>query len=946
MLTAAIGLSQASTAHTLIEILHQQLRRKNPTLAWECYMDLSSKSLLGYISSEQYKNLIRLFGHLLGKSNSLEYVLTLIEDMQKMGWEIETKQKLLVLRLLAGRGKMKEMHNLLSDLDRSISKTDPDAHKSYNIVLAAYHEHSVLLGRQEAARFSLAALSMLEKKGLVPPSSTAYIFMDVIRLCTDDAEIVDLVWNFFETKADESWGVFYKGLILFFSAAGRPDYGLLINDRMKMLNIPRDTRVMTALIHKVGRGGNIPKAMELLEEMKDCGIEPNVVTLNALVDIHVHKHPTPDIIGAFECYGKLTASGIQPNTITYDTLIDMFARKGDGERIKELFTEMTTVGLRPSQHTFSSLIKCFMVNKDYSYALKVLHIMSETKENTPPSTAVFNLLINSFIGERDIVTATALLTMMKKSNVKTDLASYTPFMMYYANKGEVKDCLAVAEIINKRNLQPDPHTLTILLKAYAVAYDIEGTEEMYRQFKKRWRPNIYVFNTLMYAYVIKDDLDMVLNTYKSMLQTNVKMSIESFGLLMYSYSRRGEPEAMEALMNTMKFHDLQPSLVCWNLLLQAYFTNEEPEKAKEVMNRMAKEGISHNHAILGTFVNGLVKSDNFDTAKSVVDSAIERAQQSTPTSSTHLVDLTFMSDAAYTDSIPLTIEDMLSSTTPTHKNSLTPHLFTPLISGYIAQKRIEEAKGVYRQMCSLGVLPSIKTYISVMRIYLEAEDHNRLEILWNALLSQSNSEPALSSQPTCELDLDPALGPVYIPTLGNKRVLSHSDEEDALHSLLVSDPSEILVDERQWVPRFALSIYMKSLLLQNRTQEIDTLWKEFDAKGYLFDVHNWNTYVISLIQSKRFKEACQITKNRVLEASEEMIKSSKRKRELYRHGSTRLFNTTYHAFAEVFQIPISESINTEAYRRSIEERIKNYMGDPEPTFQELSEGETKTFQHD
>ncbi|KAI9023576.1 hypothetical protein CLU79DRAFT_749177 [Phycomyces nitens] len=944
VLSAALGQSDASTVHALIDIAFQMLHKKKPSLAWECYSDISAKGGLGYLSNDQFKHLIKHFSNTTHRGQGLEYVLTLIEDMQNMGYRVGRKEKMIVLRLLATRGKIDEMQDIFRDVTKDdcsvldpVLPVDPAVLRPYAIVLAAYEEHHKVLGKLETAKRSMEVYGSMIDRGLRPSESTTRILLENIRRGADDAEVVEYTWTWLWERIGKDIGgsgheldpLLYKNMILFFASVGRPDYGLEINDIMRKKKIPRDVRVMTALIHKVGRMGDIEHAMELLDEMKTVEkLVPNTITLNALIDIHVHKRPEPDLSGAIRSYRMFAEQGLQPNDITFGTLIDMFAKKGDVDRVRDLYQDMVhTHHIKPTNHIFSSLIECFITQQDFVSALSVVKLMRQGPVNVEPNQVNFNLLINSFADSNDIKSAVLLLKALMTAGIKPTAQTYHPILAYYARRGRVEDVKKLIQKMHTSNIKLEPITYCIFLDAYSKAGNVNGAENLFKKYKERWRPNPYTFNSMMYVYILKNDLDKVLDIYKEMIRTTVKMTAHSYGLLMYCYSLRQEPDAAEALMETMKANDITPTLVCWNILLQTYFKTNQPNQGQDIMDRMAKEGVVANFAILSTYIDGLTKTGNIEVAENVLESALARYEERLGLTKNGR-DLAMLSDTspnsnqAYVSKLPETIEDLLRSKETENKSvePLSSYMFVPLIQHYTKSGRFDRAKELFVRMRDLGVPLNNVVYVAMMKLYLEAADVDRVQVMWNALESPSPEQKHVDPK-------DPELGLIPLPQSTSRQYPIDllpfyeytQDVDNSTNDLLEN------IDEPKMVPRFALSVYMDSLDLQGRFDDIDDLWKDLTNKGYRFDEHNWNQYVGTLVKTNRLLEACQAINDKLIEADEREVKSSLRKGEFSEVQDTSISLKTCRLLVDALEIPGADGMGREILRKNVVERVRGYL---------------------
>ena len=297
-----------------------------------------------------------------------------------------------------------------------------------NILLSAYQQHSESVGKKRAAERSMEIYSDLIDRGSRPGEAATRIFMENIRAAGNSIESVEIVrewlWNKagmnLAKKTSELDPLLYKEVTLYFASAGRADYALEVNDIMVKKNIKRDSHMMTALIHKIGRKGDIAKAMALLDEMTSLeGLSPGIVTFNALIDIHAHRKPEPDIDGASRMYEMIHEVKLKPDVKTFGALIDMFAKTSDLAMVHRLYKDMIKkYNIQPTAHIFSSLIECFVKNGDKQSAVDVLRILRDSKPfGVSPTNATYNLLIRSFVRNGNVKDAFLLLNLMVEARL-------------------------------------------------------------------------------------------------------------------------------------------------------------------------------------------------------------------------------------------------------------------------------------------------------------------------------------------------------------------------------------------------------------------------------------------------------------------------------------------------------------------------------------------------
>jgi pentatricopeptide repeat domain-containing protein 1 len=90
-----------------------------------------------------------------------------------------------------------------------------------------------------------------------------------------------------------------------------------------------DVFTYTAMISLCIYQQNVDRAMELLEEMRQRGVERNVHTYTALMNVCIKCGKLP---ASLDIFVTMKAEGCTPNVVTYNTLIDVYGKLGQWDR--------------------------------------------------------------------------------------------------------------------------------------------------------------------------------------------------------------------------------------------------------------------------------------------------------------------------------------------------------------------------------------------------------------------------------------------------------------------------------------------------------------------------------------------------------------------------------------------------------------------------------------
>jgi len=92
-------------------------------------------------------------------------------------------------------------------------------------------------------------------------------------------------------------------------------------------------------------------------------------------------------------FEEMLSRGIEPSVVTYNAMIDACARNGQMDRVPELLTAMRHRNLEPNLITYSTMIKGFCQRGDMPAAFSVLEDLRRGLPGGQPDEVVYNTLL-------------------------------------------------------------------------------------------------------------------------------------------------------------------------------------------------------------------------------------------------------------------------------------------------------------------------------------------------------------------------------------------------------------------------------------------------------------------------------------------------------------------------------------------------------------------------
>jgi len=126
-------------------------------------------------------------------------------------------------------------------------------------------------------------------------------------------------------------------------------------DELQRRGLEPEIITYNAMISNCEKGGQWEKALELFDELQQRGLKPDVITYNALISA-CENDGGGQWEQAFELFGDLKRRGLEPTVITYNAMISACEKGGQWDKALELFEELQQRGLEPTLVTYDAMI--------------------------------------------------------------------------------------------------------------------------------------------------------------------------------------------------------------------------------------------------------------------------------------------------------------------------------------------------------------------------------------------------------------------------------------------------------------------------------------------------------------------------------------------------------------------------------------------------------------
>jgi len=409
-----------------------------------------------------------------------------------------------------------------------------------------------------------------------------------------------------------------------------------------------------ALVEGAVRVGKPDVALQVLERMKDNGLEPSTGLVQSVFRLLCARRFYAEVVRIAEMFV------LKPDPVVTSCLTLAAGELGQLALCEELLSKAATVHAESAPVTADSkeylpLMKAYARRKDWPSAERAVRDLMDR------GVQVENVLFNSVLasggqeGEPEAMAA-LLKDMRAKDPTAVDVVSYNTLMKAYARHRQVTKCFGVLEEIHAVGIEPDDVTFSTLLDVCIDEDEHQlATVALDQLCASGMKMNCVLLTTLMKGFIRSKRLDLAMNLYdtmcapgsdsapdmvtysqlikahcdsqnmqraldilEDMLQCNCKVDDVVFTHLIEGCCHINNVELAEKLFRDMKGSNVRPTIYTLTALIKVYGKCGQSQKAKDLVDTMEeKYGVRPTVVVYTCLVSGLIRQRKCRAAYSI-----------------------------------------------------------------------------------------------------------------------------------------------------------------------------------------------------------------------------------------------------------------------------------------------------------------------------------------
>lgn len=443
--------------------------------------------------------------------------------------------------------------------------------------------------------------------------------------------------------------------------------------------------------------GDLKGAKEVFLEMKHAGLEPNDISYNCVINAAVSRENFQEAWSTIETMERsgvkvdqftisimmkalkkvkdpkdikraldlLDRSGIDvcSDEVLLNTVLETCTRHRQFDRLQSIILSFSTAKLRPSVHTYGSLIKAcsslHRMEQCYEFWNNMVHkcgmqpneivlgcmldalvcngqveesvkLLNEWKTTITPNTVMYSTIIKGFANKRMAARALDMWEEMCKLGLTFNTVVFNALIDSQARVGAMDKVTMLVESMGPKGCVPDGITYSTIVKGYCTKGDLDKAFEVFRSLQGNGMAmDSVIYNTVMDGCTRHNRMDLADLVWEDMVKNNIKPSNFTLGILVKMWGRRRQiNKAFEVFEELPRRHGFRPNSQARTCLMCACLTNGCHERAIRVFADLKEIDQGADVKAHASLLSGLLRLGQVEKAVTLVEEAYGLAEKS------------------------------------------------------------------------------------------------------------------------------------------------------------------------------------------------------------------------------------------------------------------------------------------------------------------------------
>ncbi|CAA7018375.1 unnamed protein product [Microthlaspi erraticum] len=403
------------------------------------------------------------------------------------------------------------------------------------------------------------------------------------------------------------------------SKLGRVEEGIELLQEMMDKGVVPDLINYTTLIDGYLIRGEFVDALDLVDEMRRNGVSPDVITYNVLAGGFARNGHVKE---AFDIYGIMKKEGLEPNALTHSVIIEGLCSALKIEEAENFFKSLES----KCPENYASLVKGYC---DSGLSKKGFRLLIEL--NFPLRKSVYFKLFTSLCSEGCLDKALVVLKRMLAYGVEPGGSMYGKMIgkLCALDEPRLREAQLVFDTMVRRGLVPDLFTYTIMIHTYCRGNELQKADDLFEDMKKRGiKPDVVTYTVLLDSHLKSDpehrETGSVIGevqkrkaseVFRELQAADIELDVVCYTVLIDRQCKIPNLEIATKLLDRMIDSGLKPDMVTYSALISGYCRKGYVNKAETLAKELSREDISLGEHLYATVRRAVLKTKRFQLRK-------------------------------------------------------------------------------------------------------------------------------------------------------------------------------------------------------------------------------------------------------------------------------------------------------------------------------------------
>ena len=377
--------------------------------------------------------------------------------------------------------------------------------------------------------------------------------------------------------------------------------------------------------------GDIFKAKELFDQMRQEGVEMDRISWNSMISGYVYNSLLDE---AFSLFQDLLKQGIEPDSFTLGSMLTGCADMASIQRGEEIHCHAIVRGLQSNSYVGGALVEMYCKCQD------IVAAQMAFDEVCDRGIATWNALISGYGRYNQTEKIRELLQKMKEDGFEPNVYTWNGIIAGYVENKHYDSAMQLFIEMQTLNLRPDIYTVGIILAACSklatiqrgkqvhaysirVGYDTDvnigaalvdmyakcgGFKYCYLVYSRISNPNLVSHNAMLTAYAMHGHGEEGIALFRRMLASKVRPDHVTFLSVLSLCVHAGSIEIGSECFRLMHTYNVTPTLKHYTCMVDLLSRAGELNRAYELINNMPMEAdsVTWNALLGGCFIHSEV----------------------------------------------------------------------------------------------------------------------------------------------------------------------------------------------------------------------------------------------------------------------------------------------------------------------------------------------------